>query len=157
MFKSGTIKGVIIKDLIRHTDPRGWLTELFRHDEIDPAWHPVMAYVSVTHPGVARGPHEHTDQADFFAFLGPSTFRITLWDNRAESETFGTKQVIEAGQDAPRSIIIPVGVVHAYRNVGEQEGMVLNFPNRLFAGWHRREPVDEVRHENDPHTEFLLD
>ena len=156
-FKSGRIKDVVIRDLTRHTDSRGWLTELFRQDEVEPAYRPVMAYISTTQPGVARGPHEHTDQADFFAFLGPSTFRIHLWDNRKESPTYGTKQVIEAGENAPKSIIIPAGVVHAYRNIGGSEGMVLNFPNRLFTGWGRREPVDEVRHENDPSTAFSLD
>jgi dTDP-4-dehydrorhamnose 3,5-epimerase len=35
--------------------------------------------------------------------------------------------------------------------------MVVNFPNRLFAGWGKKEPVDEVRHEDDPNSPFQLD
>jgi hypothetical protein len=35
--------------------------------------------------------------------------------------------------------------------------MVVNYPNRLFAGNGKREEVDEIRHENDPNTNFLID
>ena len=52
------------------TDPRGWLGELFRNDLVPPQFHPVMAYVSMTKPGVARGPHEHVDQADCQTYWG---------------------------------------------------------------------------------------
>jgi dTDP-4-dehydrorhamnose 3,5-epimerase len=67
------------------------------------------------------------------------------------------RQTAYAGEDAPKTLIIPPGIVHAYRNVGVKPGMVINLPNTLFAGKGRREPVDEVRHENDPGTIFLLD
>ncbi|HEV3438935.1 MAG TPA: dTDP-4-dehydrorhamnose 3,5-epimerase family protein, partial [Gemmata sp.] len=94
-------------------DSRGWLVELFRNDLIDPKFHPVMAYVSQTKPGVARGPHEHVDQADYFCFSGPSTFRVYLWDARAASPTFGAKEVREVGENMPYALIVPAGVVHA--------------------------------------------
>ncbi len=67
------------------------------------------------------------------------------------------RQIIYAGEDAPRTIIIPPGVVHAYKNIGGKPGMVINLPNALFAGKGKREPVDEVRHENDANTIFRLD
>jgi dTDP-4-dehydrorhamnose 3,5-epimerase len=157
MFKNGTIQDVVVRNLTKYIDDRGWLSELFRSDEIFPEFFPVMGYVSMTAPGVTRGPHEHADQADCFAFFGPSNFKIVLWDNRKPSPTFMTRQIVYAGEDAPRSIIIPRGVVHAYRNIGEGRGMVLNFPNRLFAGEGKKHPVDEIRHEADPGTSFLLD
>lgn len=156
-FKQGPIDGVVIKDLVRHADQRGWLVELFRNDEIGAEFLPVMSYISSTEPGIARGPHEHVDQADMFCFIGPSTFRIYLWDNRKDAATCGNKMVLEAGEHQPRSIIIPAGVVHAYRNIGKRHGWVVNLPNRLYAGKGRKEPVDEIRHENDPNTIFQLD
>ena len=116
-----------------------------------------MSYVSLTRPGVARGPHEHRDQADYFAFIGPSTFRVYLWDNREGSPTADRHLTLELGADNPGLLIVPPGVVHAYRNVGEQDGLVLNYPNRLFAGRDKREPVDEIRHEDDPASRFRLD
>ena len=157
MFKNGKIDDVIIKHLVKFVDDRGWLAETFRHDELEEKYFPVMAYISMTNVEVARGPHEHVDQADQFAFVGPSNFKIYLWDNRKQSATFMTKQVVFAGEDAPKALIIPPGVVHAYKNVGGKQGAVLNFPNRLFAGKGKKEPVDEVRHETDQNSIFILD
>jgi dTDP-4-dehydrorhamnose 3,5-epimerase len=35
--------------------------------------------------------------------------------------------------------------------------MVLNFPNRLFAGEGKKNPVDEIRHESDPASPYRID
>lgn len=157
MFKNGTIQDVVVRSLTKYIDDRGWLAELFREDEMPAELFPAMGYVSMTAAGVMRGPHEHADQADCFAFIGPSNFKIYLWDNRKSSLTYMTRQVVFAGEDAPRSLIIPRGIVHAYRNIGDRQGMVLNFPNRLYAGKGKKEPVDEIRHEGDPGSIFLTE
>jgi dTDP-4-dehydrorhamnose 3,5-epimerase len=156
-FRTGPIGGVVIQDLPKHSDNRGWLTELFRSDETPDEILPMMGYVSSTEPGIARGPHEHREQTDKFCFVGPSTFRVYLWDNRKGSPTFGNKIVLEAGAEQPKAMIIPPGVVHAYRNIGKTPGWIFNLSNRLYAGEGRREKVDEIRHENDPNTIFILD
>jgi len=39
-------------------------------------------------------------------------------------------------------------------NVGNIQGWVINLPNRLYAGNGRKEAVDEIRHESDPHSPF---
>ncbi len=150
------VDGVIIRELTRYTDGRGWLMELFRHDEIPREYHPVMTYVSVTRPGVARGPHEHRDQADVFCFIGPSTFRLYLWDNRSHSPTYGKEFKLEAGEKFNAIVIVPPGVVHGYKNIGQVDGLVFNAPNRLFAGKDRKKPVDEIRHEDDPASPFKI-
>jgi len=156
-FSHGQIEGVVIKDLRRHADQRGWLSELFRSDEIDPAAFPAMGYVSETKPGMARGPHEHRSQGDCFCFFGPSTFRIYLWDNRSGSPSFGRRMVLEAGEKRAVAIIIPAGVVHAYKNIGGVPGWSLNFPNSLYGGVGRKSEIDEIRYEDDPETLFRLD
>ena len=156
-FRAGEISGVIVKSLIKFPDSRGWLTELFRTDEWPAEFHPAMVYVSSTIPGVVRGPHEHVDQADLFCFLGPSTFKLRMWDNRSESDTFATVQTLLVGQDNPIAVVIPKGVVHAYQNVGDIDGIVINCPNRLYRGESKAEPIDEIRHEDDPETKFVMD
>ena len=90
------IEDVIIRELTRNHDNRGYLIELYRTDEIEKEFHPVMSYLSITKPGIIRGPHEHKEQADNFCFVGPSTFRLYLWDNRSDSETYGEKYQIYA-------------------------------------------------------------
>jgi dTDP-4-dehydrorhamnose 3,5-epimerase len=156
-FQSGSIAGVIWKPLRKFTDPRGWLCELFRHDDVPTEFHPVMAYISLTEPGIARGPHEHTDQADYFCFLGPSNFKMYLWDSRPNSPTRGIRQTDIVGEGKPMALIVPPGVVHAYKNVGSGQGIVFNCPNRLFKGEGKKEPVDEIRHEDLRDSPFILD
>lgn len=157
MFKPGPIEGVVFKPLKRFNDARGWLIEFFRHDELAPIDHPRMGYVSETLPGIARGPHEHVDQSDYFAFLGPGDFKLYLWDARQHSPTFGHRQTELVGQSNMQAVIIPPGVVHAYKNISEVPAWVINCPNRLYAGEGRKEPVDEVRHEDISGSPFVLD
>ncbi len=155
-FKTGEIEGVVVRDLRKYADSRGWLAELFRHDELDSEFYPVMAYTSSTRPGVTRGPHEHIEQADLFCFIGPSNFKLRLWDNRKGSETFNNVTTLIVGDDNPRSVLIPAGVVHAYQNIGSADGIVFNCPNRLYMGVDKKEPIDEIRHEDDPETIYRI-
>jgi dTDP-4-dehydrorhamnose 3,5-epimerase len=156
-FEKGTINDVMVRDLKKYVDDRGWLCELLRQDELPEIVWPVMGYVSLTLPEVARGPHEHVAQWDYFCFLGPSNFKVYLWDRREKSASYGKRMVIFAGSDAPKAIAVPPGVVHAYRNVSIVPGLVFNAPNQLFAGKGRQEPVDEIRWEGVPDSPFLLD
>jgi dTDP-4-dehydrorhamnose 3,5-epimerase len=156
-FKRGEIEGVVVRDLRKFVDERGWLTELFRQDEMTEEFYPQMAYISQSEPYVQRGPHEHVEQADLFCFIGPSIFKMRLWDNRSGSETYCHVMTLFVGADNPKSILVPKGVVHAYRNVGHGVGIAINFPNRLFMGANRGEEADEIRHEDDPGTIFRLD
>jgi len=156
-FHPGPIDGVVWRPLAKYHDSRGWLCELFRRDEIPPEFFPAMAYISMTEAGVARGPHEHVDQADCFCFLGPSSFKVYLWDGRPSSPTHGARQTEVVGADRPMLLIVPAGVAHAYKNVGGEPGLVFNCPNRLYKGEGRKEPVDEVRHEDRPDNPYHLD
>ncbi len=151
------INGVLLRRLVLRQDQRGWLVELFRQDELCEDLWPVMAYISQTLPGITRGPHEHLHQSDHFVFLGTSDFKLFLWDNRPESDSCGkhTSLVLPAGE--VWAVIVPPRVVHAYRNVGNLPGWVFNCPNKLYAGWGRKEPVDEIRHEDRPDSPFHLE
>src|SRR5262249_45154786 len=121
-FIDGEIHGVALRPLKFFKDSRGWLVELFRHDELALEWWPVMTYVSQALPGVTRGPHEHVGQTDGFAFVGPSDFKLVLWDIRPDSPTLGRRMVEVVGASNPMAVWIPPGVVHAYRNVGDIPG-----------------------------------
>jgi dTDP-4-dehydrorhamnose 3,5-epimerase len=79
------------------------------------------------------------------------------WDARPTSPSHGIVQTDVIGIDKPMLVIVPPGVVHAYKNVGGEQGLVFNCPDRLFKGRGRKEPVDEIRHEDDPQSRFRLD
>jgi len=152
----GPILGVDVLELRRFTDHRGWLSELFRSDDPDTLPNPEMGYLSVTHPSVSRGPHEHKDQTDRFAFFD-GMYRVFLWDDRDESPTYGHRMVFVAGADHPLQVVIPPGVVHAYRNDGPSDAFILNFPDALYAGKNKQEAVDEIRHEDMTDSPFRMD
>jgi dTDP-4-dehydrorhamnose 3,5-epimerase len=148
------INDVIIKKLGKFSDERGWLAEIFRDDEIK--YHPVMAYVSVTRPGVTRGPHEHKAQSDFFVFVGPGSFNLYLWDNRQTSATFGQNEVLEVGENNPVAVLVPPGVVHGYKCISDIPAYSINFPDKLYKGEGKVEEVDEIRWEKDPASPFMI-
>lgn len=154
----GSIDGVIVKKLVKHLDERGYLCETFRSDELPAGLKPTMCYVSFTEPGVVRGPHEHIRQTDIFAFVGPGNFKLRLWDNRSCSPSYKNWMELCAGQDKPMLLVIPPGIVHGYKNISTLErGMVLNFPDQLYMGPGKKEAVDEIRHEADPFSPFMME
>jgi dTDP-4-dehydrorhamnose 3,5-epimerase len=116
-----------------------------------------MAYISVTYPGLGRGPHAHHHQTDLFCFPGPGNFRVRLWDNRPASHSFGQAEEFLLGEDCPAILIIPPGVVHGYLNTSAHAGLVCNFANRLYKGPGRQEPVDEIRFEDAADSPFRLE
>ncbi len=146
------MEGLEIRELTVHEDQRGWLSEIIRDDET--GHRPVMSYLSMTRPGLLRGPHEHREQADFFCFVGE--FRLYVWDNRNDSPTYLEKKVIDI-KSTPTVVIVSAGIVHAYKNIGSSDGLVINMPDRLFMGEGKAEPVDEIRYENDPSSSFRIE
>ncbi len=145
--------GVVIKSLKSYGDVRGHLTELFRSDELPDGFLPGMGYISVTHPGISRGPHEHVHQTDLFAFVD-GEYELHLWENRDGFEPCEIRLTV--GVSNPSAVIVPPGVVHGYKNVSAQDAYVLNFPDKLYGGQNRSEPVDEIRHE-EINSPFSMD
>ena len=148
------IKDLIIKKLNKYEDHRGWLSEVYRLDETE--YKPQMAYISVTKPGIIRGPHEHVFQSDCFVFVGPGNFELYLWDRRAESETNGENLKIEVGENNPTMVIVPPGVVHGYKCIGEKEAYSINLPDKLYRGEGKKEEVDEIRWEEDSNSPYKI-
>jgi dTDP-4-dehydrorhamnose 3,5-epimerase len=164
--------GVLVKPLNKYSDQRGWLMEVFRDDELPEGFEPAMSYLSVTKPGVARGPHEHVHQTDLFVFLD-GAYELHLWDSRNpggepvpmaamgsfESVDLGPQEpylMLQVGAENPVAVFVPPGVVHAYRNVGDKDAFVLNYPDKLYAGHGKKEPVDEIRHEEREDAKYRL-
>ena len=148
------IKGVVIKKINKNEDERGWLAEIFRQDELE--LKPLMSYISLTNPGVVRGPHEHVLQSDCFVFLGPGSFRLYLWDRRSDSPTKGEALEIEVGENNPTLVVVPPGVVHGYKCISDTPALSINLPDKLYRGEGKREEVDEIRWEKDPDSPYKI-
>lgn len=149
------IDGVIIKKVNKFEDNRGWLAEFYRDDETK--YRPVMAYTSLTKPGVARGPHEHVKQSDYFIFMGPGSFMLHMWDRRENSPTRGEYFNFEVGQDNPVSIIVPPGIVHGYKCISPNEALCINLADQLYRGEGKKQEVDEIRWEQKPDSPYKIE
>ena len=156
IFEIPGLPGVRVEALPVFKDSRGSLHELFRVDEVPNGFKPLMACSSWSHAGVARGPHQHVEQDDYFTFAGPSNFRVFLWDDRPGASGPAKGWVINTGEQAPTRIHVPRGVVHAYQNTGSAPGLVVTVTSRLFKGEGRRDPVDEIRHELNPQSPYQI-
>jgi dTDP-4-dehydrorhamnose 3,5-epimerase len=148
------IQDVIISPVSTYEDKRGWLKEIYREDEHHVQ--AVMSYVSFTHHHIVRGPHEHVHQTDFFVFIGPGDFELYLWDNRPNSSTYQEKMVLLVGESNPVNVKVPPGVVHGYKSVSATGSISINLLDKLYKGKGKREEVDEIRHEQDPHSPFQI-
>lgn len=148
------IEGVVIKKLKKNEDERGWLSEIYRSDETD--YKPVMSYISVTKPGIIRGPHEHVKQSDCFVFIGPGSFELHLWDNREDSKTKGEYMKLEAGENNPCVVVVPPGVVHGYKCISKESGYCINLADKLYKGEGKTEEVDEIRWEDKEDSKYII-
>jgi dTDP-4-dehydrorhamnose 3,5-epimerase len=174
--------GLIVKNLEKFHDDRGWLCEVYREDEtnykikriteknLDPhiniveeqeiefdVYKPAMSYVSMTNPGIVRGPHEHKYQSDFFIFVGPGDFMLYLWDNREDSKTYGEFIEMKVGTINPTCVIVPPGIVHGYKCVSDIPAWSINLPDKLYKGHGKQEEVDEIRWEKIEDSPFKIE
>ncbi len=111
------IAGAVLRDLVRHPDPRGGFTETFRQEWIDgPAM--LQGNRSDSHAGVIRGLHFHRQQADYWVCTR-GRLVACLHDLRRTSPTRGTTWMVELPGDSSRSLYIPPGIAHGFGAIEE--------------------------------------
>jgi dTDP-4-dehydrorhamnose 3,5-epimerase len=121
-------EGLVLRDLVTHTDERGTVCELF-----DPRWgvspDPLLfAYTFTIRPGAAKGWAVHKRHEDRYAFLA-GELEIVFYDEREDAPTFGLEARIFLSALRRQLLVIPRGVWHAERNVGASDVVVVNFPS----------------------------
>ncbi|HEX8495471.1 MAG TPA: dTDP-4-dehydrorhamnose 3,5-epimerase family protein [Pyrinomonadaceae bacterium] len=119
--------GVSFHDVVTHVDDRGTICELF-----DPrwGWHPdplVFAYSFTIRPGMIKGWGVHKEHEDRY-FILQGEMEVVLYDERADSPTYGLVAKIVMSEYRRRLMNIPAGVWHADRNLGSKDVVVVNFP-----------------------------
>lgn len=112
------IEGVKIKKIIRHSDDRGFFSEIIKEGEETFCEIKQTSYTE-TYPGVIKAFHWHKKQWDVW-FVARGNAQIVLHDLRKDSKTAGETQVIYAGEDNPLLVVIPPYVAHGYRVLGNK-------------------------------------
>ncbi len=124
------IDGVIIKNILRHSDDRGYFSEIIRNDDLDFG---VIGQVSVSkiYPDVIKAFHCHERQSDLWYVIS-GNLQVALYDKRQTSATYKESQTVFMGVDNPRIIIIPPGVEHGYRVLGGCPAEVLYIASDVY-------------------------
>ena len=153
------IEGVKIKELKVHQDisdtpdelmtKPGFLLEVLRTDDglLEKFGQSIF---TVAYPGAIKAFHWHKNQADLW-FVASGKAKIVLYDQRPDSATRGQTQVIYAGTNDYKLIVIPAGVVHGYKVIGDQPVMLFYHTTETY---NRENPDEERIAYNDPRIGF---
>jgi dTDP-4-dehydrorhamnose 3,5-epimerase len=93
---------------------------------------------AVNYPGIIKAFHFHRFQTDYWVPVG-GLFQVVLVDLRTDSSTFGFKNTIYCGALRPWRLLIPPGVAHGYKVIGEHPSTLVYITNRTYN------PKDEGR------------
>ena len=113
------LDGVVVKHLKKNADDRGFLTEVLRNDDNLLKKFGQLTFTAAF-PGVIKAFHYHKRQDDFW-FCPFGNIQIVLFDLREKSSTYHQKQVVFAGENNFVSLLIPRGIAHGYKVLGNKE------------------------------------
>ena len=144
------IDGVKIKKLIVHGHDRGNFIEILRDDE-NLLERFGQASITVTYPGIIKAFHLHEKQDDLWHVIN-GNMQIVLYDMRKDSKTYKQTQVIYAGDlYEPQLVVIPVGVAHGYRVLGNKPVTLVYFTTKSYDA---KDPDEKRIPFDDPEINF---
>jgi len=124
------IEGVKVKKLVKHADDRGYFMEVLRDDD-----HLLERFgqlsASLSYPGVIKAFHYHKKQDDIW-FFPKGNAQVVLYDLRKDSSTYEETDVYYMGEHNPISLLIPRGVAHGYRVLGDEPAMITYLTNLSY-------------------------
>lgn len=144
------IEGVRIKNIIKHCDDRGFFAELIRDDEPELLSKFGQASWSMSYPGVIKAFHYHEKQDDLW-FFPSGNAQVVLFDLRKDSPTNGLTNVYYMGEENPIMLLIPRGVAHGYRVLGQKPAVIIYFTTESYNS---NDPDEKRIPWNEPSIAF---
>jgi len=143
------IDGVAVRRAKVIPDERGRLGEIMRAD--DPWFEKFgQVYFTSTYPGVVKAWHYHKKQFDHF-YVIKGTLKITLYDERKDSPTYGTVNELYLGEHCPGLLRIAPGVQHGWMCVGQTEAYIVNVVSETY---NYADPDEFRTHPYDNHIPY---
>jgi dTDP-4-dehydrorhamnose 3,5-epimerase len=135
------IAGVKVEPFALHPDDRGYFLEVHRMGRGLAAAFPAettQISAALNYPGTVKAFHFHLHQHDCWAPVN-GMLQVALVDLRLGSATFGARNTLYVGPLRPWEILIPPGVAHGYKVIGNKEAMLVYLTDRFYN------PKDEGR------------
>jgi dTDP-4-dehydrorhamnose 3,5-epimerase len=146
------IDGVYIKRLVRHCDERGFFMEVLRDDD-DLLGRFGQTSYTMSYPGIIKAFHWHRRQDDLW-FVATGSALVVLHDLRESSPTHGVTQSLVSGEQDPSLIVIPAGVAHGYKVLGDRPLGLFYHTTESYDG---TDPDEERIPYDDPAIGFDWD
>ncbi|HTQ55410.1 MAG TPA: dTDP-4-dehydrorhamnose 3,5-epimerase family protein [Bryobacteraceae bacterium] len=135
------IAGVCVEPFSLWSDDRGYFLEVHRGGLGLAAHFPpesTQTSTAFNYPGAIKAFHYHLHQTDFWT-PAQGMLQVALVDLRLGSRTFGARNTFYVGLLRPWQILIPPGVGHGYKVIGDRPSMLIYMTDRLYN------PQDEGR------------
>ncbi|MBV9611726.1 MAG: dTDP-4-dehydrorhamnose 3,5-epimerase family protein [Acidobacteriaceae bacterium] len=135
------IRDVDIKPHALWPDDRGYFLEVARLGQgLVAEFHADSTQISaaLNYPGIIKAFHYHKFQTDYWV-AAAGLLQVALVDLRRGSKTFGVKNTLYIGTLRPWQLLIPPGIAHGYKVIGDQPSVLVYVTNRLY------DPADEGR------------
>ena len=135
------VQGIRVHAFDVWPDDRGYFLEVIRMRQGLAQHFPsgtTQVSAALSYPGTIKAFHFHRQQTDLWV-PAMGMFQVALVDLRPSSPTFGRKNTLYCGALKPWQILIPPGVGHGYKVIGEHPAMLVYVTDRLYN------PEDEGR------------
>ncbi|HIL26002.1 MAG TPA: hypothetical protein EYG21_01190, partial [Nitrospinaceae bacterium] len=120
------MKDILIENLDCKSDERGWLIEVLGGKSLEVPHEFGQIHVSVAYPGKTRGNHYHTRKLEWFCV--PQGKGLLLLK---DLETGEEKELL-MGEDALKTVKITPGIIHAIKNIGNTNMVLIVYANESF-------------------------
>ena len=124
------IEGVSLKPLRVFCDDRGFLMEVLRADDSFFRGFGQTTY-TLSYPGTIKAFHWHRRQDDLW-FVAAGMAQVVLHDLRDGSSTYRQTDVYYLGEQNRALLVIPTGVAHGYRVLGNEPVMLLYHTTEVY-------------------------
>ena len=124
------IDGVVITPLKLLPNEKGRLMEVQSRD--DPGFPGFgQAYVTQSFPQVVKAWYRHRVQIDQIAVI-TGLLKLVLFDDREKSSTKGQLNEVLMGELMPRLVLIPPGIWHGFKAIGDTSAFLLHLNSEPF-------------------------
>ena len=135
------IDGVQIAPSVLWPDDRGYFLEVARLGQGLARGYPgnsTQFSVALSYPGTIKAFHYHQKQTDLWVPVA-GMFQVALVDLRTGSSTYGRRNTLYIGVLRPWQLLIPPGVGHGYKVVGDSPAILSYMTDQFY------DPSDEGR------------
>lgn len=105
---------------------------------------------TVAYQNTIKAFHWHLHQDDLW-FFASGRAAIVLYDKRQKSPTYNETQVIYAGTDDYKLVLIPVGVVHGYKVLSKEPALLFY---HVTKSYNKNKPDEERIDPKDKEINF---